>query len=316
MLAALGPSARAQGSRKDDIVFGPDGHPVAGATVRVCQATATGTPCTPLATVYTDATLTTTSTNPFQTDGIGNYHFYAPAGRYLIQISSPQISGILTYPDVILPSDVSSSGAGNDISAFGLTLGGNLSVAGNATVDGTLTATNFNPGALTPSTLQVSGNSCFGGPRPYIDVTCPAYGARGDGGALITTGSIVAGSNQLTVPSGAAWSVSNGLVIAGADATGNQLAAQISAINGNTLTLNVSAGTTVSSGAVRDDDTYAITEAINASCASTTGGVGSKPPVYFPPELTSSRRRKDHRQRRCCRPVPDNSWSGHRLAWP
>ncbi len=283
MLAALAPSSGAQGSRKDDIVFGPDGHPVAGATVRVCQATATGTPCTPLATVYTDATLTTTSTNPFQTDGIGNYHFYAPAGRYLIQISSPQISGTLTYPDVILPSDVSSSGAGNDISAFGLTLGGNLSVAGNASVDGTLTATNFNPGAFTPSTLQVSGNSCFGGPRPYIDVTCPAYGARGDGGALITTGSIVAGSNQLTVPSGAAWSVSNGLVIAGADAMGNQLAAQITAISGNTLTLNVNAGTTVSSGAVRDDDTYALTEAMNASCASTIGGIGSKPPVYFPP---------------------------------
>jgi hypothetical protein len=237
----------------------------------------------PLAMVYTDATLTTTSANPFQTDGIGNYHFYAPAGRYLLQISSPQINGTLTYPDVILPSDVSSSGSGNDISAFGLTLGGNLSVAGNATVSGTLTTTNFNPGVLTPSTLQVSGNSCFGGPRPYIDVTCPAYGARGDGGALITTGSIVSGSNQLTVPSGGAWSVNNGLVIAGADATGNQLAGQITAVNGNTLTLNVSAGTTVSAAAVRDDDTYAITAAMNASCSSTAGGIGSKPPVYFPP---------------------------------
>ena len=283
IFAALAPCVRAQGSRKDDIVFGPSGHPVAGATVRVCQATATGTPCMPLATVYTDATLTTRSANPFQTDGIGNYHFYAPAGRYLLQISSPQINGTLTYPDVILPSDVSSSGAGNDISAFGLTLGGDLSVAGNATVNGTLTTTNFNPGAFTPSTLQVSGNSCFGGPRPYIDVTCPAYGARGDGGAIITTGSITSGSNQLTVPSGAAWNVDNGLVIAGADATGNQLAAQITAINGNTLTLNVNAGTTVTNAAIRDDDTYAITNAINASCSSTVGGIGSKPPVYFPP---------------------------------
>ena len=119
-LALLAPAAGAQGSRKDDIVFGPTGHPVAGATVTICQATATGTPCTPLATIYTDATLTTTSANPFQTDGIGNYHFYAPAGRYMIQISSPQISGTLTYPDVILPPDVSSSGSGNNISAFGL----------------------------------------------------------------------------------------------------------------------------------------------------------------------------------------------------
>jgi len=127
------PQANAQGSRRDDIVFGPSGHPIAGATITVCQATATGTPCTPLATLYTDATLTTTSPNPFQADGIGNYHFYAPAGRYLIQISGPQITGTLNYPDAILPADVSSSGAGNNISAFGLTLSGNLSVAGNAT---------------------------------------------------------------------------------------------------------------------------------------------------------------------------------------
>jgi hypothetical protein len=102
-LLALAPALHAQGSRKDDIVFGPEGRPVSGATVRVCQPTATGTPCTPLATIYTDATLGVAAANPFQTDGIGNYHFYAPAGRYQIQISSPQISGTITQPDVILP---------------------------------------------------------------------------------------------------------------------------------------------------------------------------------------------------------------------
>jgi hypothetical protein len=175
----VSPQASAQGSRHDDIVFGPSGHPIAGATITVCQATATGTPCAPLATIYTDATLTTTSPNPFQADGIGNYHFYAPAGRYLIQISGPQITGTLNYPDVILPADVSSSGAGNNISAFGLTLGGNLSVAGNATITGTLTSGGFNPGSLTPSTLSVSGNETVGGPRPRVDVT--AFGAKGDG---------------------------------------------------------------------------------------------------------------------------------------
>lgn len=285
LLSVMAPPTKAQGSRRDDVVLGPSGHPVAGATITVCQANATGTPCSPLATLYTDATLTTTSPNPFHSDGIGNYHFYAPAGRYLLQVSSPQINGTITYPDVILPADVSSSGSGNNISAFGLTLGGNLSVAGNAAVSGTLTATNFNPGAFTPSTLQVSGNSCFGGPRPYIDVTCPAYGARGDSGAVNTTGSITAGSNQLTVPSGAVWSVNNGLVIAGADATGNQLAAQITAINGNVLTLNVTAGTTVSNAVIRDDDTYSIAAAINASCASTIGAGGAHPPVYFPPGI-------------------------------
>ena len=179
MGALASPQARAQGSRRDDIVFGPSGHPVAGAIITVCQATATGTPCAPLATLYSDATLTTTAPNPFQADGIGNYHFYAPAGRYLIQISGPQITGTINYPDVILPADVSSSGAGNDISAFGLTLGGNLSVAGNATISGTLTSSSFNPGSLTPSTLSVLGNETVAGPRPRVDVT--AFGAKGDG---------------------------------------------------------------------------------------------------------------------------------------
>ena len=187
LLCALAQTAHAQGSRKDDIVFGPTGHPVAGATVRVCQAGATGTPCTPLATLYTDATMTTPSANPLQTDGIGNYHFYAPAARYVIQISGPGITGTINNPDVILPPDVSSGLSGSDISAFGLTLGGNLSVAGNAAIAGTLTTSNFSPTTLSPSSLQVTGNGCFAGPRPYIDVSCPPYGAKGDGTTDDTT---------------------------------------------------------------------------------------------------------------------------------
>jgi hypothetical protein len=122
---AMAPNvAFGQGSRKDDIVLSASGHPIAGATIRVCQAGATGNPCNPLATIYSDATLTATASNPFQGDGIGNYHFYAPAGRYMVQITGTGITGARTYPDVILAPDVSSSGAGNDISAFGLTLGG------------------------------------------------------------------------------------------------------------------------------------------------------------------------------------------------
>jgi len=173
------PSARGQGSRKDDIVFGPSGHPIAGATVTVCVATATGTPCAPLATLYIDATLTVTAPNPFQADGIGNYHFYAPAGRYQVQISGPQVSGTITFPDVILPADLSSTSSGNNISAFGLTLGGNLNVAGNATITGTLTSGTFSPGTFAPTSITVGGSETVLGPRPRVDVT--AYGAKGDG---------------------------------------------------------------------------------------------------------------------------------------
>ncbi len=181
LTALLAPAAHAQGSRKDDIVFGTTGHPVAGATVTVCQATATGTPCAPLATIYTSATLATTSPNPFQTDGLGNYHFYAPAGRYMIQITGPGITGTITQPDVILPPDVSSTGAGNNISAFGLNLGGNLSVSGNVNVTGTFTSGSYSPGTFAPTSIQVSGSGCIAGPRPTVDVTCPPYNAKGDG---------------------------------------------------------------------------------------------------------------------------------------
>lgn len=188
--AFAAPSARAQGSRKDDIIFGPSGHPVSGATIRVCTPAATGTPCSPLATIYTDATLTVAAPNPFQSDGIGNYHFYAPAGRYELQITGPGITGTVTYPDIILPADLSSNGSGNDISAFGLTLGGNLSVGGNATITGTLNTTNFNPGSFTPSSLSVGGNETVQGPRPRVDVT--AFGATGTGAAHDDTAAIAA----------------------------------------------------------------------------------------------------------------------------
>ncbi len=73
-------------------------------------------------------------------------------------------------------------GIGNDISAFGLTLGGNLSVAGNATITGTLSTANFNPGAFTPSTLSVGGNETVQGSRPRVDVTgVRREGRRNDG---------------------------------------------------------------------------------------------------------------------------------------
>jgi hypothetical protein len=101
------PSAHAQGSRKDDMVFNAQGRPMAGATVRVCTSGATGQPCAPLAAVYSDAALTQALANPLSTDGMGNYSFYAAPGRYLIEIGGP---GITTkqIPNVILPSDPNS----------------------------------------------------------------------------------------------------------------------------------------------------------------------------------------------------------------
>ncbi len=183
LIAAAPPSARAQGSRKDDIAFGATGKPIAGATVTVCTSGATGAPCSPLATLYTDATLTVPSANPVQADGLGNYHFYAAPGRYVVQVSG---SGINTYTmnDTILPNDPTTPSF-NSVTATSITLGGNLGVGGNASVTGTLSAGTFAPSSISTGSLQVSGNASTKGPRPWADVV--AYGADPTGASDSTS---------------------------------------------------------------------------------------------------------------------------------
>src|ERR1700676_847873 len=125
-LLACGANARAQGSRKDDIVFNAQGRPMGGATVRVCTSAATGQPCAPLALIYSDPAMTQALANPTSTDGLGNYTFYAAPGRYEIEISGPSIT-TKQIPNVILPSDpasptFSSINSTGGINAFSLTL--------------------------------------------------------------------------------------------------------------------------------------------------------------------------------------------------
>jgi len=66
---------------------------MAGATITVCTSAGTGTPCTPLATIYTTAALTQTAVNPITGDGLGNYGFWAPPGTYVLTITGAGITG-------------------------------------------------------------------------------------------------------------------------------------------------------------------------------------------------------------------------------
>jgi hypothetical protein len=144
-------NAKAQGSRKDDVVFNSRGQPQAGATVRVCASNATTTsPCTPLASIYSDLGLTQALANPITADGMGNFSFYAAPGRYVIEFSGPSIT---TYQmrDVILPTDPSQASS-SALSGFSLTLSGGLTVGGNAAVTGTLNV----GGSPVPSTSQAN----------------------------------------------------------------------------------------------------------------------------------------------------------------
>jgi hypothetical protein len=174
VVAACGVNARAQGSRKDDIVFNAQGRPMAGATVRVCTSAATGQPCSPLGLIYSDPGLTQALANPISTDGLGNYTFYAAPGRYEIEISGPSII-TKQLPNVILPNDPSSPTfttvtTTSGISAFSLSLSGNLTVSGSAAVTGSLTV----GGAPVPSTNQDNRWTAaqrFKGPDPWRDIT-------------------------------------------------------------------------------------------------------------------------------------------------
>ncbi len=153
--------AHAQGTRKDDIVFNSRGIPLAGATVRVCAMPASGQPCTPLALIYSDAALTQALANPTTTDGLGNYFFYAAPGKYEIEISGPSIT-TKQLPNIVLPNDPSSPTFSGAVSAFSLSLGGNLTVSGNTTVVGSLASGTLNlsnqstpPGAAGAGTVNL-----------------------------------------------------------------------------------------------------------------------------------------------------------------
>jgi hypothetical protein len=78
-------TAYGQGARSDGVVLAPTGLPVAGAYVRVCSQPASGSPCSPLASIYSDVNLTIPSLNPLTTDMNGNYFFYVQGGVYTVE---------------------------------------------------------------------------------------------------------------------------------------------------------------------------------------------------------------------------------------
>lgn len=86
LLLGFSLTAYAQGGIQNDIVLRADGKPAIGSTVRVCTEAAAGTPCSPLASIFTDKALTIAKTNPFATDSVATYSYYATPGFYKEQI--------------------------------------------------------------------------------------------------------------------------------------------------------------------------------------------------------------------------------------
>src|SRR6266852_6470296 len=255
VVASCGVNVRAQGSRKDDIVFNAQGRPMAGATVRVCTAAATGQPCSPLGLIYSDAALTQALANPISTDGLGNYTFYATPGRYEIEISGPSIT-TKQLPNVILPNDPSTPTfttvtTTSGISAFSLSLSGNLTVNGSTAVAGSLTVGGQTIPMANQDNQWTAGQR-FKGPIPWRDISAymPAGGCSSSDGGLpnTTTGSINSGSATLTLAAAKDFKNGCGIAVIGAGPTSTLVppgsgCASISAISraSNVVTVTCSA---------------------------------------------------------------------------
>lgn len=109
LVVLLSGMAFAQGVRYDSVALNPRGAPIPNATITLCSGTATGTPCSPAATSFTDITLGTGCASGFPvvlqgqtscqatTDGNGNFGFWLNAGTYKYSISGPTVATPQTY---------------------------------------------------------------------------------------------------------------------------------------------------------------------------------------------------------------------------
>ncbi len=78
--------AYGQGGILNDSVLRADGRPAIGATVRVCTEAASGTPCSPTASIYSDKALTIGIGPTLAVDAAGGYTYYALPGFYKEQL--------------------------------------------------------------------------------------------------------------------------------------------------------------------------------------------------------------------------------------
>ena len=104
ILALSDTTAWGQGVRKDDFVRDATGAAIPNKVVKACASPANpGPPCTPLANIFSDITLTTpiTQNDTFKTDSKGRYLFYAAPGQYFIQVLQDPLTEFVRFPDVV-----------------------------------------------------------------------------------------------------------------------------------------------------------------------------------------------------------------------
>lgn len=201
------------GARSSFIVKSSAGQ---AGTVRVCTGAATGTPCSPLASIYSDAALTIPLSNPITTDAYGNYSYYAAPGTYKEQTVVG--SNTATFAVSVQDPTLAVHQTGNENVAGTKTFTNATGTAPFA-VNSTTKVTNLNadsldgndwanpaalgsgtPAPVSATTLAISGNVSLSGSSQTITQTQVAA----SGGLTIQTAALSASTGSLYIKSGAA----------------------------------------------------------------------------------------------------------------
>lgn len=184
--------------------------PAIGASVRVCLPGATGYPCTPLATLYTDQTLGTVQPlNPISTDSFGNYTFCSSTPT--VYLESTYKGTIKVQPTYVIAPGAGTGGGGIQTingnnnpaqTVVGLGAAQVTSTGGQTTVyvpTGTTSGPVLSSITLNPASVQGGGTSTG---------TVALSGLAPTGGALTTLSSSNTAAAQVpanvTVPANSA----------------------------------------------------------------------------------------------------------------
>lgn len=179
-----------------------------GVDVYVCgQPASTGSiPPSPLSTLYTDSTGATQLANPVQTDGLGNFFFYAPTGIYTLVYFDP----INRIPTTVFPDQQVVSQGGGSVTSVAIKGDGVLfatTVVGSpitsaGTFDLSQSLNNFNANSFLRGPNSGSAGQPFVGPLVAADLVGLGVGTVTSVTAAIVAAALfsasITGTNPIT----------------------------------------------------------------------------------------------------------------------
>ena len=130
--------------------------------------------CAPLATVYTNYTGSATSTNPFVSDGLGNYTAWVASGYYVVQLYGPTVSTTVYTTAAVSPS----GGSGTAVQYVGVgnyacsDVGINAAISALGTAGGTVDATACTSAGTIASTITLGANTGVSGNGVKLILPC------------------------------------------------------------------------------------------------------------------------------------------------